>query len=145
MEKVFNIDGKEFYARFDEQALIEQIQEFEPFEEGMYTGFAVHWDEPKITEEEFNKNVEDFVNEVRRACKDVEIENVIRKIPKKKNGMFCKNRKEPIAYYGNTNFFQEWHNTWRTYELRYSAIDEKTLELQIVTYNYTPCQEERIS
>lgn len=138
MEKIVNLNGVDFKVIFDKNALINQAKNLEVFEEETFTGFEVHWDEPMLTKEEFDENVESFCKNIEKACEDNYIEKVVAQIQKKKNGTFYKNRKYTVDYYGNTHFFQEWHNTWGTYELRFSAINDTTLELQIVSYNHTP-------
>lgn len=123
----------------DEEALLKQVDGFDPFEEDTFTQIFVHWDEPKVTEEQFNKNKQDFIDAIKKSCTEEAMEKAFKYMPKKKNGTFCKNRKNVIMEYGNSIFFQEWHNTWRSYELRFSATNDTTLVLNIADLNYTPC------
>lgn len=127
----------EFEVRADVDSLVEKAKTLETFEPNTYCEFEGDADEP-LTEEEFDENVEHFINRIKRACKEDNIISVVNSMPKKKNGTFYKGRKDVVAYYGNTIFFTEWHNTWATYELRFSAVSDLVLELQIVKYNHTP-------
>ena len=138
MEKIVNYNGIDFKVIVNKEDLIKQAKELEEFEADTFTGFEVHWDKPKLTKEQFDKNVENFCKSIEDACTNSYIEKVVEKFVKKKNGTFKKNRKYVVDYYENTRFFQEWHNTWGTYELRFSAVEDKILVLQIVAYNHTP-------
>lgn len=133
-----NVGKHEFEVKFDKELLVAQARSLRTFEEDTFTGFEDHWDEPKLTKEEFEANVEDFVAEIERVCTEEYAKIIVDYMPKKKNGTFYKGRKRVITYYGNTIFFQEWHNTWGTYELRFSAVSDLVVELQIVSYNHTP-------
>lgn len=127
----------EFEVRFDKDSLINQAKNLETFEEGVFTAFEGNEDEP-LTKEEFDRNVEAFVQSIEDACAEDYLVEVVNSMPKKKNGTFYKSRKHVVDYYENTHFFTEWHNTWGTYELRFSAVSDLVLELQIVKYNHTP-------
>lgn len=138
MEKIVNYNGIDFKIIINKEDLIKQAKELEEFEANTFTSFEIHWEKPKLTKEQFDKNVENFCKSIEDACTNSYIEKVVEKFDKKKNGTFKKNRKYVVNYYGNTRFFQEWHNTWGTYELRFSAVEDKILVLQIVAYNHTP-------
>lgn len=127
----------EFEVKADVNSLIEEAKALEVFKPNTYCEFEGGEDE-LLTEEEFNANVEYFINKIKMVCEEDYLISVVNSMPKKKNGTFYKGRKTVVTYYGNTIFFTEWHNTWATYELRFSAVSDLVLELQIVRYNHTP-------
>ena len=137
MSVKIKVGKKEFEVRFDKDYLVSKAKSLEKFEEGVFTGFEES-EEISLTKEEFERNVEDFISEIESVCNEGFAEKIVSIMPKKKNGTFYKGRKYVVAYYGNTHFFTEWHNTWGTYELRFSAVSDLVVELQIVKYNHTP-------
>lgn len=127
----------EFEVKAEKDKLIQKIKDLLTFEPNTYV--ELEGDEDKfLSEEEFNANIEYFISEIERVCEEDFIISVVNNMPKKKNGTFYKGRKSVVTYYNNTIFFTSWHNTWATYELRFSAISDLVLELQIVSYNHTP-------
>lgn len=131
------VGKKEFEVRFNKDYLIAEAKSLETFEEDTFTEFGESEENP-LTKEEFEENVKDFVSAIERVCTEDYAKKIVDIMPKKKNGTFYKGRKDVVTYYGNTHFFTEWHNTWGTYELRFSAISDLVVELQIVKYNHTP-------
>lgn len=131
------VGEKEFEVKFDKDYLVAKAKTLEMFEEGVFTGFEEDEETP-LTKEEFEENVEDFVSVIESVCTEEYAKKIVHRMPKKKNGTFYKGRKDVVAYYGNTHFFTEWHNTWGTYELRFSSVSDLVVELQIVSYNHTP-------
>lgn len=127
----------EFEVVADVDSLIAKAKSLETFEPDTFCEFEGDPEET-LTEKEFNENVDFFINQIKEACKEDYIVEIVNSMPKKKNGTFYKGRKHIVEYYNNTIFFTEWHNTWATYELRFSAVSDLVLELQIVSYNHTP-------
>ena len=60
MEKIVNYNGIDLKVVVNKEDLIKQTKELEEFETDTFTGFEVHWEKPKLTKEEFDKNVETF-------------------------------------------------------------------------------------
>lgn len=127
----------EFEVVADVHSLVEEAKSLETFEPNTFCEFEGDA-EVTLTEEEFNDNVEFFISQIEQACNEDYITKIVQTMPKKKNGTFYKGRKQVVEYYNNTIFFTEWHNTWATYELRFSAVSDLLLKLQIVKYNHTP-------
>ena len=139
MQKVIKeqIGKHEFRIIADMEALLAKVQAFPKYEKETFVPFEGDC-EDYWSEEEFEKNKEDFIAKIKEACTDKAMQDAAHILPKKKNGTFYKNRKDVVMHYENTLFFTEWHNTWATFELRYSALNDLEAELQIVEYNHTP-------
>jgi len=135
MEYNFKIGSIDFKVLADKEGLIEKAKKLRTFEEGRFV--LLEGDELEIlSEEEFNCNLNKFIQEISNACEDYSLIDVLNKMPKKKNGTLMKRRKEVVSYYENTVYFCEWYPCGATYKLRFTAISDTTLELQIVECNY---------
>ena len=135
MKYNFKIGAIDFSVVADKETLIEKAKNLRTFEEGCFV--PIGGDELDIlSEEDFNYNLNKFIKNIENACQDYALIDVINKMPKKKNGTLMKRRKEVVSYYENSVYFCEWYPAWATFELRFTAVSDTTLELQIWECNY---------
>lgn len=137
------LNGKiELTAIADEKELLRQFNNWflSKFEEETYSVFesTIPDVDGYLTEEEFKENVDEFISDIKKACTKESLEGAVRVFKKKKNGTFYRNRKLVESSYNNSIYFSEWHNSWKSLELRFSPINDYTLELNIVEVVSTP-------
>lgn len=130
----------EFEVIANKENLIDIARGIFQFEEETYCQL---WETPEgsgyLTKEEFEDNLKEFELEIEKACEESNLEYIVKDMPKKKNGTFYKSRKIVVSQCDNSTFFTEWHNSWNCIELRFSAISDLIVELQVVEKTETPC------
>lgn len=93
-------------------------------------GKSLEWGDAPLTKEEYDANVDTFLEDFRRAT--VNLNAIVDSFPKKKNGTFNRRNVVYLAECDNCQCIHEWHNTWIYQTVKVSAVDDTTLE--IVTY-----------
>jgi len=140
MEYKKNIGKKEFRVVCDKERILKSIQsDREEFEDNYYQRcYTVGHDDGYLTEDEFNENLDEMVEELEAVTTEEFMSNAIDKAQKKKNGTFYKNRIFREVGCDNTVYITEWHNTWIYNTLSIKAIDDYTLEIRYEKKTDTP-------
>jgi hypothetical protein len=98
-------------------------------EEGVYVNYgeSQEFGDATLTVEEYNKNVDEFLEDFRNAVKD--LNKIIENFPKKKNGTFNGRNVRELASCNNCIAIHEWHNTWIYKIVKVYADDDTTLKV----------------
>lgn len=92
-----------------------------------------------INEQEFNNNVNKFMEEFLSYITEEELKNIIATFPRKKNGTFNRRNVRELASCENCIVIHEWHNTWIYYVIKVAAWDDTTLKVELFKKTDTPC------
>lgn len=122
-----------FSVLFDKDDILDDLQQ----EFARYTpltfvrkGENADWGDSYLTENEYRENLQRFIDEV-QAVDKTKLEQIVKTMPKKKNGKFWKNRVQHIASCDNALGILEWGTTWIYEELYVSVQDENTLVVRL--------------
>lgn len=139
MKKTFEVTDSnslvDFKVVYDIDALCSSVEdnkcdtdeEYENY--GMSIPIGADEDEYN-TREEHNQHVDDFIKAIKDQDSEEALLNAVSAFPKKKNGTFKKNQCLSVARLNNSYYSYEEFG-WPCEELRYKAIDDTTLELQV--------------
>lgn len=95
-------------------------------------------EEEYLTKEEYNKNIDEFIEEFKGILDEGVLVGLIESASKKKNGTFYKGRVVKEVWGKNSEFITEWHNTWIHSIVKVKAISDKTLEMSYGVKTNTP-------
>ena len=109
------------------------------YEEGEFRPYYAVFDDPALTKEEYNANIDDAIIQMELMLDEDFLIKEIERCKKKKNGTLHLNRIGSSFMINNTIFFQEWHNSWSYYELRFKPLSDTTIGFSIVQSTSTPC------
>ncbi len=108
------------------------------FEEDVYNryGESPEWDNDTFTKEEYEANVDEFLNDFNKSVEN--LSSIIDNFPKKKNGTFNRKNIMILAECKNCVAIHEWHNIWIYYVVKVTAIDDHTLYVSLYKKVDTP-------
>ena len=135
---------KEFKIVVDEDSISKAILNMkEDFEEDQYVWYGTspefgEEDFKYITKEEFDKNVNKFVNKFMSYITEIGLTRIINNFPRKKNGSFNRRNIKEIASCDNCIVIHEWHNTWIYYVVKVVSWDDYTLRVELYKKTDTP-------
>lgn len=109
------------------------------YEDFLYVpyGKSLEFGDKALNEEEYNENIETFLNEFREAAKNPN--KIIDDFPKKKNGTFNRKNVVYLAECKNCVAIHEWHNTWIYYAVKVKARNDTILDVTFEKITDTPC------
>lgn len=91
-----------------------------------------------ISKEEFNDNVNKFMEDFLSYTTEDELKNIILSFPRKKNGTFNRRNVTELTSCGNCIVIHEWHNTWIYYVIKVVAWNDTTLKVELFKKADTP-------
>ena len=99
------------------------------FEEEMYVtyGKSQEFGDKTLTIDEYNNNVDVFLSDFRKSITN--IDSIIERFPKKKNGTFNRRNIRELASCDNCVAIHEWHNTWIYKVVKAYALDDTTIKV----------------
>lgn len=136
---------KEFMITVDIDSIISSINNMKTdYEDEQYVwyGTSPEFGEESfkyINEQEFNNNVNKFMEEFLPYTTEEELKNIISTFPRKKNGTFNRRNVRELASCENCIVIHEWHNTWIYYVIKVAAWDDTTLKVELFKKTDTPC------
>lgn len=137
MVKTFEAECEltKFKVKYDVESLIDDVSENKCKDQEEYECYGmsvpIGADEKEYnTLEEYNQNIDNFIKIIKDQDDEEALLNAISAFPKKKNGTFKKNQCLSIARLNNSYYSCEEYG-WPCEELRFKAIDNTTLELQV--------------
>ena len=140
------VEGKyQFKIVVNEDSIVNSIRDMNiDFDEKRYVwyGTSPEFGEDNfkyITQEEFKKNVNHFLNTFMSYITENGLKDIIAQFPRKKNGSFNRRKIKELASCNNCIVIHEWHNTWIYYVVKVVSWDDHTLKIELHEKTDTPC------
>lgn len=135
MERI-TIDGKEFVVECDVNLIGNGINSLRnKYNAATYSYFSYEDPEDPLTEEEYQKNIDDFMNEFEKRLDSRYIREVIKNTKKKKDGSFYKNRVYDEFILNNAE--NNGMGLFKLYAIRFKTSDDYVIQL-IPIYQTAP-------
>lgn len=139
------VEGKyQFKIVVNEDSIVNSIWNMKSdFEENRYVwyGSSPEFGEDNfeyITKQEFEKNVNQFLNTFMSYITENGLKDIIARFPRKKNGTFNRRNLIELASCNNCIVIHEWHNTWIYYVVKVVSWDDCTLNIELHKKTDTP-------
>lgn len=136
MSTVIDVSGFFISANIDD--LIRQAQS-DKYEKDTFFAYeeSPEMGDVALTEEQFNKNRDDFIAKIKELDED-RLRAIVRSWPRKKNGTFNRKNVKYLCENGNTRYICEWHNTWIYDTVKVTADSDRELSVSFYTKTDTP-------
>ena len=136
MSTVIDVSGFFISANIDD--LIRRAQSDE-YEKDLFFAYgeSPEMGDAALTEEQFNKNRDDFIAEIKELDED-RLRAIVTSWPRKKNGTFNRKNVKYLCENNNTRYICEWHNTWIYDTVKVTADSDRELSVSFYTKTDTP-------
>ena len=137
MSTVIDVSG--FFISVDVDSMIRKAQN-DKYEKDTFFAYgdSPEMGDPALTEEQFNKNRDEFIAEIRELESEDRLRSIVEFWPRKKNGTFNRKNVKYLCENGNTRYICEWHNTWIYDTVKVVADSDRELSVSFYTKTDTP-------